>query len=275
MRKALKNDLISEVKKMNQINMNTIGKNAYTVSEFEFYKDAIEKDDNMSDKERKIREITYGGLIKIDELISLDDPKAYKKYIELPATEYEKGLLLIEQEEYRLLLELATKMKFNDTIRKIDSFNKAELQKIWVKEINKDYKKHQSIDRKIGNSESLLRKTNPNCMYCIIEPKSILHQKPENIYEWLKSSKYRIEFSKIVNHKSKFFFEKAIVFDKENINWALEQVEPDRFEIIKLLLDNGAQLLKHWNDEEGYTHSDADTIGTEILRKKINEVLEG
>ena len=81
--KALKNDLISEVKKMNQINMNTIGKNAYTVSEFEFYKDAIEKDDNMSDKERKIREITYGGLIKIDELISLDDPKAYKKYINL------------------------------------------------------------------------------------------------------------------------------------------------------------------------------------------------
>jgi transcriptional regulator with XRE-family HTH domain len=276
MKLALKKNMVDEVKKMNNINAHTSGKNAYIVEKFEFYKDSLDKDDSLGELDKKIKEITFEDIVVIDELIKLDNVTAYKKYIKLPATVYEKGFDLIEEENYRGILELAVKTGFNQTVRKVDSFNKNELKKIWAKEIKDNYKKGSNYnDHRFGNKETLLRKTIPNYRYYVLEPTSILYQSPDKVYEWLKNSKYVIKFRDIIKHKSKFFFEKAIQYDKENINWALENIEPDRFEIIKLLLDNDAKLLKHWDDEEGMSHTDVDAIGTEILRKRINEIVEG
>ncbi|MGS0973722.1 MAG: helix-turn-helix domain-containing protein [Candidatus Izemoplasmataceae bacterium] len=280
MKVALKNNMISEVKKMNQINQNTVGRNAYIMDEFEFYKDELDKNNNLSEKQKKLKEITYNDIVVIDELIQLDDPKLYKEYIELPASIYEKGFMLIENENFRDLLKLAVEIDFKEVVRKIDTFDKITLQTIWAKEIRKNYKKNSSYnEHKIGSKDSLLKKSDSNSRYYILEPSSILFQSASNIYAWLKECKYKIVFKKIINHKNKFFFNKAIEFDNENIDWALENVNPKRFEIIKLLLDNGAQLHKRWEEDDGWGYmqqrDEIDKIGTEVLRKQIDNILEG
>ena len=276
MKLALKHGMYDEVKKMNEINNHTTDRNAYIVEEFEFYKDSLDKDENLTDLDKKIKEITFDDIVIIDELIKLDNVSAYKKYIELPATVYEKGFNLIEEENFRGILELAVKIGFNKTVRKVETFNKDELMNVWAKEIKENYKKGSGYnDHRFGNKETLLKKTNPNHRYFILEPSSILYQSPNKVYEWLKENKFVIKFADIIKHKNKFFFEKAIQYDKENINWALENIEPNRFDIVKLLLDNDAKVLKRWDDEEGMHHVEVDAINTEILRKRINDIVEG
>ena len=72
------------------------------------------------------------------------------------------------------------------------------------------------------------------------------------------------------------FIEKACkTATQEELDKALTKIAPNNFKGIKILLDAGAKVHKEWIDEDGYRHDDIDNIETEILKKKINDILGG
>jgi len=242
MKLALDKEQYEIVDKMNEINKYF---NGSIVGKHEIFLSKLEKSTTLTPLEKEIKRITYKGIIQVDELIALDDVQLYKKYIELPATTIEKGFDLIEEEKYKELLELSIKLGYLKTKSKIDSFDKKEIQRAWL------------ID---------------------CDPKT-KWKKTNDAINFLKTEKRFIGFKQIINHKNIFFFEKAVECDKENMDWALENVKPNRFDVIKLLLDHGAKLHKRWEEDDGWgymvSRDEVDEIGTEILKKKINDILEG
>jgi hypothetical protein len=75
------------------------------------------------------------------------------------------------------------------------------------------------------------------------------------------------------------FIEKACkTATNSELDKALMQIEPNNFEGINILLNHGAMLKKSWIEEDGdgdkYTITEDDKIGTEILKKKIKDILK-
>lgn len=226
---------------MNKVN-DGIG---YKLDEFEIYKTKIVNDDSLSDIDKMIKQITYGGIVDVEKLVQIGDSKLYKEYIKLPSSNYEKGYDLIESENYSELVQFADKVGALGTIRTIKTFDRDKILSAW----NADNKETLN---KLG--------------FRSIDPRYVDITK-------MKDDKERILFYKIINHEDQYFFERAIKCDPRNLNWALSAIAPDRFEIIKLLLDAGAVLLRHQDDGWGYEETVVDEIGTEILKKKIDEIL--
>ena len=271
---ALDKRLFDVAELMNEINTNTNAK-AYIAEPFEFDSRKISDDDTISELDKTKKLISYGGIIKIDDLIAMDDYKIYKELIELPASEIEMAFDFINNEQFKELMEYAEKNDCKEIIRNIHTFDKDLLFKILA-----SCHKPENIYREYGgNSYALLKKGHPNYSYYYVNKvQDDLPFKQMSLYEKLKAKKKIIKFSQIIDHQDKRFFDHAIKTDPENLDWALENVDPKRFDVIKKLLDAGAQLHKRWTEDDGWGYEverdEIDKINTEILRKRIDGILE-
>lgn len=252
---ALKIKLYDICSKMNDIN--TIS-NGYVLPGYDIFSSKLEDDKMLSQEDREIQEITFDGIVDAKRLLALDNKKLYMKYIQLPGSIEEKGLLYIKQKNYKELINLASKTGFIEIIKLINTEDTNSISKTW----STYFKPNNNVEF-IRMDSSLLNERDR-------------YGRPLDRLTLLEKNKCQVKFREIINHKDKYFFKLAIKSDPNNINWALENIDPSRFDIIKLLLDNGAMLIQRYADDGyGYPYESVDKIGTEILKKKINDVLGG
>ena len=89
----------------------------------------------------------------------------------------------------------------------------------------------------------------------------------------------------MVNSGGRVFLDKDIRFiekacktaNQQELDDALTKVAPNNFKAINILLNFGAKLHKTWTEDDGWGYmvnrDEIDEIGTEILKKKIKDVL--
>jgi hypothetical protein len=96
-----------------------------------------------------------------------------------------------------------------------------------------------------------------------------------------KRSECKVTFDKILKHRTLEFFKIACEEDAEKKDWALVNVEPTRFDLLKLLFDNGAKIHKTvervgddgWGYSTVYKDDVPDEIATAIRREEISRLL--
>lgn len=230
-------------RKLNDINKTAISNSiceAVSFGEDVFAKHLIENDSSLNDFEKQKQLVKIGGFLDIGQLIKLNSYKLYQEMINEPTCIEETFYELISQENWRELLILSLDLK----------------------------EKYPWLPNAIltMNAETIL-KANQRSQ----------HRIPSK--EELNGEKRKITFKQVINHKDIEFFMLACQKDIKNLDWALEHVEPSRFDVIKLLLDNGAQLHKRGSEDDGWgynqNYDEIDKIGTEILKKKINDIVGG
>lgn len=222
------------------------------VSSHEFKMDKVKKDTKMSKKEKLKHSVIIDGLVDIDKLIALDDYALYKEVIEEPVSKEEHAIQLAEKEKYRELLLFADKENLgytkNAIIRDdISSLKDAIIQNFRSKnsEFNKKY-----------------LKANPS-------------------YKSKVLGKHCVLFEDIINHKDYEFFKHASQTDRNNLDWALEKLVKDRpkeYELIKMLLDEGAKLHNRYDEDDGWGYmvlrDDVDDVATQLLKNQIEIFLK-
>jgi len=228
---------------LNEINQLCPKKGTYVLTAKEIEIAIIEKSEGLSKKEKNKKLVMAGGLLDVDKLISLNDYALYEEMIDLPAYLEEILLGLIQNGKFKELLSEALEQK--------DKYP-------WLADavLSFDSKKIMEINLRQSRSTQI---------------------KPQEY--WTERKKQAVDFKKIINHKDIRFFKIACSNDPKNLDWALEHIDPSRFDIIRLLLDNGAKLHKRYSEDDGWgymqSHDEVDQIGTELLKKKINDILGG
>lgn len=242
---ALNNNNYELAEKLNELSGGLVSSH-----EFKMYK--VSKDVKMSKKDKLKESVIIDGLVDIDKLIALDDYKLYKEVIEQPASKEEAALQLAEKQKYRELLLIAEEEKLSYTKEAIIRDRITTLKDAIINDFRgkrSDFNKKYLVKEQSYNSKLLGK----NC----------------------------ILFKDIIKHKDYDFFRHAANTDKENLDWALEEIVKDRpkeYELIKLLLDEGAKLHKRWTEDDGediFYRDVVDDVATQLLRNQIEIFLKG
>lgn len=242
---ALNNNNYELAEKLNELSGGLVSSH-----EFKMYK--VSKDVKMSKKDKLKESVIIDGLVDIDKLIALDDYKLYKEVIEQPASKEEAALQLAEKKKYRELLLIAEEEKLSYTKEAIVRDRITTLKDAIINDFRG---KRSDFNKKyLGKEQSYNSKLlGKNC----------------------------ILFKDIIKHKDYDFFRHAANTDKENLDWALEEIVKDRpkeYELIKLLLDEGAKLHKRWTEDDGWGYmvqrDEIDDVATQLLRNQIEIFLK-
>ena len=222
------------------------------VSSHEFKMHKVSKDVKMSKKDKLKESVIIDGLVDIDKLIALDDYKLYKEVIEQPASKEAAALQLAEKQKYRELLLIAEEEKLSYTKEAIIRDRITTLKDAIINDFRgkrSDFNKKYLVKEQSYNSKLLGK----NC----------------------------ILFKDIIKHKDYDFFRHAANTNKENLDWALEEIVKDRhkeYELIKLLLDEGAKLHSRWTEDDGWGYmvqrDEIDDVATQLLRNQIEIFLK-
>jgi transcriptional regulator with XRE-family HTH domain len=229
-------------RKLNDINKTAISNSiceAVAFGEDVFLKHMINNDNTLNEIDKQKKLVKLGRFVDVDKLIKLNNYILYQEMISEPSC--------IEETFYELL--------------NIANWRELQILSLDLKD------KYPWLPNAVltMNVETILKAN--------LRSKNRIPSKEE-----LDEEKRKITFKQIISHKDIEFFALACKKDLKNIDWALDHVDPSRFDIIKLLLDNGAKLHKRvsqndgWGNDQGY--DEIDKIGTEILKKKINEIVE-
>ena len=242
---ALNNNNYELAEKLNELSGGLVSSH-----EFKMYK--VSKDVKMSKKDKLKESVIIDGLVDIDKLIALDDYKLYKEVIEQPASKEEAALQLAEKQKYRELLLIAEEDKLSYTKEAIVRDRITTLKDAIINDFRgkrSDFNKKYLVKEQSHNSKLLGK----NC----------------------------ILFKDIIKHKDYDFFRHAANTDKENLDWALEEIVKDRpkeYELIKLLLDEGAKLHSRWTEDDGWGYmvqrDEKDDVATQLLRNQIEIFLK-
>jgi transcriptional regulator with XRE-family HTH domain len=234
------------------------------------------KTQDVSEKEKEA--VINDNIVNIKKLIELDNFDVYQELINKhPATkeeELEKKLLNkdYDAEMYNYIIKNCNyhyKKKVN-AADKNDSKNKN-----WDDALFNFIKGNKlevfSIINRINNSKSNCISEN-SINYEVLKSRGYT-----SISKGLEFGKKDIKFKEIMNNNDIRFFNAAIEKYPKLIDWALENIKPSRFNVIKLLLDSGAKLHKGHEEDDGWGYTnyidEIDEIGTELLKKKINDAL--
>lgn len=216
------------------------------VTEHEFKMDQITKNDSLSKDEKAIESVVYSGIVDIDKLIALDNYKLYEKVIKLPASKVEMAINLVKDNKLKELFAMTLKEDMSHTLEAL----------------RKD---------RMGQLEQAVRNDHPGKNDKI----NAKYVKSDNNYK-PALGKDTILFEDIIKHKDIKFFAHACKTDLEKIDWALEEVVKERakeYDLILLLLDNGAKLHKRWYEDDGWGYQvgrdEIDEVGTQLLRNQI------
>lgn len=217
-----------------------------SVSEHEFKMDKINKNQELSSDDKLIESVLFNGIVDIDKLIALDNYKLYKRIIELPTSKVEMAINLAKENKLKELFSMTLKENMSYTLEALRKDKIASLEQA----IRNDYPgKNDKINDKYVKSEN--------------------NYKPA-------LGKNTILFEDIIKHKDINFFAHACKTDLKKLDWALEEIVKERpkdYDLILLLLDNGAKLHKRWYEDDGWGYEvgrdEIDDVGTQLLRNQI------
>lgn len=232
---------------------------------------------DVSEKEKEA--VINNNMVDIKKLIQLDNFDVYQELInKYPATKEEELENKLSDKKY-------DKEIYNYIIKNCDDYYKRSIgQTDYLKEkwdnilltfIKGDKEKVFEMMKSFYGSKNFAKKSisEDYLNYDILKSRGY-----SLISKDLVIGKKSLKFKEVINNKDLRFFDEALKHDENSLDWALENVEPNNFTAIKFLLDNGAKLHKRYTiDDDGWGYpeyvDEIDEIGTEILRKRINETL--
>lgn len=213
---------------------------------------------NIDEKEKSYLHCVHYGVISIDELINLNYFDLYKEGLErFPISKYEIPLRLIEEKKYKELYNFVFPLK--DFLEVIDD----------LKERKEDMLKEDYI----GNLKFAKLDNEINLKYL----KKFIGYNSYLTPETFERAKNYIFLEDVLDKDLRFVEKACKNATQRELDQALLKAQPNNFKLIKILLDSGAKIhnIKVEEDGDGYTNEidTIDEIGTEILKKKINDVL--
>ncbi len=226
---------------LNHINQLVPNNHIYLMNEKEIEVAIINDDTSLNKTQNAKKLVMAGGLLDVEKLILFDDYKLFVEMIDKPAYIQEVLLDAIDKEDYKELLSIA--LKYKEVCP-------------WLPEATLSFSKSKILE--INNRKDNIRSL-----------------KTKEYWKELKIKS--VKFENIIHSKHIEFFKLALINDSKHLDWALENVDPTQFEIINFLLDNGAKLYTHVKINNDFVKSidEVDEIGTEILRKKIKDIIGG
>lgn len=246
------------------------------VDEDVFEQAKISKNKKLSEKEKSVLHCIYNGVVCLDELISLNDFDLYEKTIKkYPINFCENIYDDIRKKDYKKLFQLAID---NNIHYLISDLQKNEIDKIEsdfafyvFDKGNKDEINKRYLDKYINKTEyTKIGLLPPHYPFKLRKVTSF----PAEIFDLSKNYIFLLE----VLDKDIRFIEKACkTANQQELDDALTKVAPNNFKAINILLNFGAKLHKTWTEDDGWGYmvnrDEIDEIGTEILKKKIKDVL--
>lgn len=246
------------------------------VDEDVFEQAKISKNKKLSEKEKSVLHCIHNGVVCLDELISLNDFDLYEKTIKkYPINFCENIYDDIRKKDYKKLFQLAID---NNIHYLISDLQKNEIDKIEsdfafyvFDKGNKDEINKRYLDKYINKTEyTKIGLLPPHYPFKLRKVTSF----PAEIFDLSKNYIFLLE----VLDKDIRFIEKACkTANQQELDDALTKVAPNNFKAINILLNFGAKLHKTWTENDGWGYmvnrDEIDEIGTEILKKKIKDVL--
>jgi len=245
------------------------------VDEDVFEQAKISKNKKLSEK-KSVLHCIHNGVVCLDELISLNDFDLYEKTIKkYPINFCENIYDDIRKKDYKKLFQLAID---NNIHYLISDLQKNEIDKIEsdfafyvFDKGNKDEINKRYLDKYINKTEyTKIGLLPPHYPFKLRKVTSF----PAEIFDLSKNYIFLLE----VLDKDIRFIEKACkTANQQELDDALTKVAPNNFKAINILLNFGAKLHKTWTENDGWGYmvnrDEIDEIGTEILKKKIKDVL--
>ena len=265
----------NKIYKEKYINNSLYKNNAYMVSNYDIESNKIKHNNKLSKKEKDLQLCIHNGIICLDELIALNDYDLYEKTLKKHVcSELEKIFNDIENKNYKSVFALASKNNINYLLINLRNKKENLMKADFAYYIFKDAKLSQEI-----NKNYLVKYINDNCFFKFhlsspINPEKtrINNQVPSNLFILIKNY---VPLLNVLDKDIRFIEKACKTATQEELDKALTKIAPNNFKGIKILLDAGAKVHKEWIDEDGYRHDDIDNIETEILKKKINDILGG
>ena len=268
----------NKIYKEKYINNSLYKNDAYMLSNYDIESNKIKHNNKLSKKEKDLQLCIHNGIICLDELIALNDYDLYEKTIKkYPICECEEIYYDIKNKNYKALFQFANLNNINYII---NDLQRKEIEKIEsdfafyvFDKGNKDEINKRYLDKYINKTEyTKIGLWPPHYPFKLRKVTSF----PAEIFDLSKNYIFLLE----VLDKDIRFIEKACkTATQKELDEALTQIAPNNFKGIKILLDAGAKLHKTWTEDDGWGYivnkDEIDEIGTEILKKKINDLLGG
>lgn len=250
------------------------------IDEDVFEQAKISKDKKLSEKEKQLLHCIHNGIVNLDELIALNDYDLYEKTLKkYPANEYEVIFKEINDKDYKKIFEYAVQHSITNIIDAIRNKKLDLIEENFCKYIKS---KHTPS---YGSNKIILSSDINKEYYTIYNYKrnfgllNIKGKDNELSYQKFVEMKNKVILSKVLDKDIRFIEKACKNATQEELDAALTKIEPNNFKGIKILLDAGAKLHKTWTEDDGWGYivnkDEIDKIGTEILKKKINDLLGG
>ena len=265
----------NKIYKEKYINNSLYKNDAYMVSNYDIESNKIKHNNKLSKKEKDLQLCIHNGIICLDELIALNDYDLYEKTLKKHVcSKLEKIFNDIENKNYKSVFALASKNNINYLLINLRNKKEHLMKADFAFYIFKEAKLSQEI-----NKNYLVKYINDNCFFKFhlsspinLEKTRINNQVPSNLFILIKNY---VPLLNVLDKDIRFIEKACKTATQEELDKALTKIAPNNFKGIKILLDAGAKVHKEWIDEDGYRHDDIDNIETEILKKKINDILGG
>ena len=236
---------------------------SFVVDSYTLEANKIKHNKKLSDKDKAIQLCIHDGIVCLDELIALNDFDLYEKMLKkYPISVYEMLYSDISRKEYKSLFSYATEKSIGSLI---DDLRKRNIEKLAF-DLQKSIKgsdleqelNYKYISKFVYTSNILKNSFNPTC-------------------EAFQSAKNFIFLLEVLDKSIEFIEKASKMATQKELDEALAKISPENFKGISVLLKAGAKLHKTWCEDDGWGYNvqrdEIDEIGTEILKKKIKDIL--
>lgn len=251
--------------------------NLFQMTQYDIDSNKINHNSKLSKKEKDLQLCIHNGIICLDELIALNDYDLYEKTLKkYPANEYEIIFEAIKNKDYRKIFEYAVQHSITSIIDAIRNKKLDLIEENFCKYIRSKHSPSYGSNKIILSSDI-------NKEYYTIYKRNfgllnIKDKDNELSYQKFIDMKNKVILSKVLDKDIRFIEKACKTATQKELDEALTKIAPNNFKGIKILLNAGAKLHKTWREDDGWGYivdrDEIDEIGTEILKKKINDILK-
>ena len=251
--------------------------NLFQMTQYDIDSNKINHNSKLSKKEKDLQLCIHNGIICLEELIALNDYDLYEKTLKkYPANEYEIIFEAIKNKDYRKIFEYAVQHSITSIIDAIRNKKLDLIEENFCKYIRSKHSPSYGSNKIILSSDI-------NKEYYTIYKRNfgllnIKDKDNELSYQKFIDMKNKVILSKVLDKDIRFIEKACKTATQKELDEALTKIAPNNFKGIKILLNAGAKLHKTWREDDGWGYivdrDEIDEIGTEILKKKINDILK-
>lgn len=251
--------------------------NLFQMTQYDIDSNKINHNSKLSKKEKDLQLCIHNGIICLDELIALNDYDLYEKTLKkYPANEYEVIFKAINDKDYKKIFEYAVQHSITNIIDVIRNKKLDLIEENFCKYIRSKHSPSYGSNKIILSSDI-------NKEYYTIYKRNfgllnIKDKDNELSYQKFIDMKNKVILSKVLDKDIRFIEKACKTATQKELDEALTKIAPNNFKGIKILLNAGAKLHKTWREDDGWGYivdrDEIDEIGTEILKKKINDILK-